>query len=147
MSTETLRYDDAAERSHARLRAISSLVMLPAAVLLLLRGGLLGKLLGVAGLVVGLIWLRRAGRPSMRPAVSRIDVTDDGLLLHTGTTIREIRFLLIDGIEVDEQKLVVRITMRGGETLELPPGYAGLGVTDLAERLRKAAASSTRPDA
>jgi hypothetical protein len=147
MSSESLVYEDAAERSYARLRGVASLAMLPAAVLLLVRGGLLGKLLGVAGLAVGLVWLRRIVRPPERPPIGRIDVTDDALLLHSGTVIRELRYLLIDAIEADEEKLVVRITMCGGESVELPPGYAGLGVTDLAERLRKAAASSHRPDA
>jgi hypothetical protein len=135
---ESLIYDDAAERSYARLRGVSALVMLPAAVLLILRGGLLGKLLGLTGALVGLLWLRRAARAPKRPAVTRIDVTDEALLLHMGTVLREIRFANIERIDADEDNLVVRITMREGEHVDLPPGYEKLGVSALAERLRKA---------
>jgi hypothetical protein len=144
---ESLRYDDAAERSYARLRGVAALAMLPAAVLLLLRGGLLGKLLGVTGALIGLLWLRRASRAPTRPTVTRIDVAEDALVLHMGTVIREIGFAIIEGIEADEEELVVRITMRDGEHIDLPSGYAGLGVVDLAERLRKAAVRGHRTDA
>jgi hypothetical protein len=146
-AVEVLRYDDAAERSFARLRGVASLVMLPAAVLLLIRGGLLGKLLGVAGVLLGVLWLRRASKAPKRPVVGRIDVTDSSFVLHMGTIIRELRFVHVQEIEADEDHLVVRITARDGERIELPPGYAGLGVEALAERLRKAASRADRPDA
>src|SRR5690606_10157515 len=144
---DTLRYDDSAERSYARLRGITSLVMLPAAVLLLLRGGLLGKLLGIAGTALGLLCLRRAASPARRPAVDRIDLTDEALLLHMGTVIRELRYSSIESIDADEDALAVRVSLRGGEHVLLPPGYGGLGVAGLAERLRKATVQTTRPDA
>ncbi|NLY93520.1 MAG: hypothetical protein GXY23_05780 [Myxococcales bacterium] len=131
----TLHFDASAERSHARLRGMAALVMLPAALLLLLRGGLLGKLLGVAGTLVSVMWMRRAAKAPAPPLFARIDLVEDALLLHGTHVAREIRYDAIERVEADEERLVVAIVLRDGERVELPPGYGGLGVEALAHRI------------
>lgn len=136
--SERLYFDESKERSYLRLRALSTLLLIPASFILIVRGGFLGKLLGVAGFFLSLSYLRRLRKPVVKPPIDSLSLEPGRIALHEGGTRTTLRSDDIERIALDEEKLLVRIELRGGGEIELQPGYGGLGAVALLERLDRA---------
>lgn len=136
--SELLHFDEASERSYARLRALSTLLLLPASFYLLIRGGFLGKLLGVAGIAISISYLRRVRRPSLRPPIEALELDRGAIGLIEGDRRTLIKREDVARLRLDEEKLLVRIELKDGGRIELLPGYGGLGAVALLERLDRA---------
>jgi hypothetical protein len=99
-------------------------------------------------LVVAIAWLAMAGRAQKRlraPAEHALLLDRSGLCLRDGTAERRVVWQDIAAISVDEDRLVVRLDVRGGEPLSIEPRYGGLGVYDLEAALRAALAAGGAP--
>lgn len=135
---ERLYFDESSERSYARLRAISTILLIPASVFLLIRGGFLGKLLGVAGFTLSLSYLRRLRRPALKPPIDSLALGAGRIVLYEGEASTTLAREDIEKLSLDEEKLLVRIKLKGGGEIELQPGYGGLGAVALLQRIDRA---------
>lgn len=136
--SDRLYFDESGERSYARLRALSTLLLIPASFVLLIRGGFLGKLLGVAGFALSLSYLRRLRKRALKPPIESLSLSRGRIVLHEAETRTILERGDIKRLSLDEEKLLVRIELQGGGEIELPPGYGGLGAVALLERLDRA---------
>ncbi|MCS6797588.1 MAG: hypothetical protein NZ898_03495 [Myxococcota bacterium] len=90
-----------------------------------------------AGAIVGgVALLARALR--RHASTSWLEVDADGIVLARGERRERVRWAELRAIEVDEERLTVRLWLHGGGCLPLEPCYASLGAYDLARVLERA---------
>jgi hypothetical protein len=128
-------------RDRMRLRLIASLPALMGGLWLLwIAENLLLRILALAGLVFAVIWVGLARR-SVRQLASAgdhyLDIGDRGLTLKAGAQSRTLTWSEVDAIEIDEDRLVVRVRVRGADSLIVEPQYGELGVRELAEAIER----------
>lgn len=133
---------DGSERSVARLRLVAAAVVGVGAVWLALLGPPpAGWLCVVGGLGASIMWLVMAFRARRRTADAdrqRLVLGPDGLALVEGARERTVPWDAVDAVEIDEERLVVRVLVRGEEPVAIEPRYGGLGAYDLREAIRRA---------
>lgn len=138
----TLPLDRGSEGAVAALRLTAAIAVLAGAVWLVLvakdpaawvcSGAAL--LASVAWLVMG---LRARGR--IRAAERhRLSLEPKALHLVEGSHERRVPWADVERIEVDEERLVVRVSIAEGEPLIIEPRFGGLGVHDLEAAVRRA---------
>jgi hypothetical protein len=133
---------DRSEREAAWLRLVAAAVTGAAALwLATLRPPPLVWAFVAGGAIAALAWVARglAGRRrAASPERHALELGPDALSWTEGTHERRIVWGEIVVIDVDEDRLIVRVHRRGGSPLELEPRYGGLGVYDLARELESA---------
>ena len=137
-----LPLDVPSERAVARLRLVAALFTgLGVALLLVLRPPLFAWLCALGGAVAVLAWIvmfARARRKVARAEEHFVALGPEGVTLSGEGARREAPWARVYGIEVDEERLVVRVEIEDQDDLEIEPQYGGLGAYDLAEALERA---------
>ena len=132
----TLPLDVAVVRSEALLRRTGAVVVSAGAAWVLLASpGLRLGALAVAALGIAGMWLRRA-RPQHAAGVA-LRLEPGGLALGPPDA-EPTPWAEILAIDVDEDRLTVRIDRRGAPPLHLEPSWGGLSVYALADAVRAA---------
>ncbi len=126
----------------AALRIAAAIVATCAAIAIVLsRPPPFAWLCVAAALAVSVFWLvngARARRRAADAAGHRIVLSNRALTLLEGSTERSVPWDRVEALEVDEEKLVVRIDVAAEPSVVIEPRYGQLGVYDLAEVLRRA---------
>lgn len=130
------------QRALAVVRAVSGVVALLGSLAMLL-----GKLpiplflVALLGIAMSLVWLRQARklwRSTAKPAVLGVH----GAGLQIGDTF--IPFEQVTAIELDPERLDVKVILSGGDTLRLEPPYRGVDIDTLVHTLQVALGASRR---
>ncbi len=148
----TLPLDRDAERSVALLRLVAAVVVAGAAIwLALLRPAGAVWICILGSLVASLAWLgmAAAARRRLRRAQDhRLVLDPEGLALVDGDRERRAPWEAVEAVEVDEDRLVVVVRVRGEDApIVVEPRYGGLGVLDLDAAIRAARDQAERPAA
>jgi hypothetical protein len=136
----TFEHDRRSDRSVAMLRAVGAVL---AVVCVLWLGVVLrnwvGLLMGLLGILSALVWaaMIAKARRRAREGVS-LRLTPEGLVYDDGGRRTEIGWPDVCSVEVDEERLVVRVERADGEAEQLEPMFHGVGVYDLADAVRSA---------
>lgn len=135
----TLELDARGEGAMARLRLVAAVVVLLASIWLAALGpGLVGWVLVALGLLASLGWMvawARARRRRRAPERWYLRVDREGLRLAQGGEPRVIPWSSVEAVEVDEDRLTVRLRLADAPPAEIPPIWRGVGLHDLAELL------------
>ncbi len=128
-------------RDRTVLRMIATLpALLGGLWLLWIADSLLLRVLAVAGVVFSVIWVGLARR-SVRQVASAgdhyLDIGDRGLTLKAGAQSRSLPWSEVDAVEIDEDRLAVRVRVRGADSLLVEPQYGELGLRELAEAIER----------
>lgn len=138
----TLPLDRSSERADAALRLTAAVVVLGGGVWLALvaQDPKLWVCSGAA-LLASAAWLAmglRARRRIRDAERHRLDLRPEALHLLEGRVERRVRWADVRQIEVDEERVVVRVSLADGEPVILEPRFGGLGVHDLEAAVRRA---------
>ena len=132
------------EGSAARLRAVGAAVVSPAALSLVIAAGDRGWvwLVAVPAWAISAAWLGsylRVRRRAKDPERHYLALGPEHLRRVDGDDVRELPWAAVRGIDVDEDRLEVRVRAEvPGGGLSLEPRYGELGAYDLADRLEGA---------
>jgi hypothetical protein len=129
-------------RDRMRLRLIASLPAFAGGLWLLWIGdSLLLRSLALAGVVFSTIWVvmaRRSVGQLLSAGNHYLDIGADGFTLLSGAQKRFVTWSEIDAVEIDEDRLAVRLRIRGADSLLVEPHYGELGLRELAETIERA---------
>jgi hypothetical protein len=146
-----LELDVGVDRSVAGLRTLGAVAVLPASALLaLVRPDGPGLILASLGALFGVGWIfaaRRSRRRVGEAARHALVLTRDGLTLEQGEGAVDLAWREVTEVDVDEERLQVRVHRRGGDPLRIEPHFRGptaegLGVYALQERVDAAWAAA-----
>ena len=93
---------------------------------------------------VAVMWVGLYVRARRRVATADaqyLETRPDGLTHASGATVREVSWTEVDAVEVDEDRLFLRVDLKDGEPLVIEPIYGGLGVYELFDAVCRARAS------
>jgi hypothetical protein len=137
--SEPRRYenDPRAEREVLRLRAAAGAVALVAGAWLVLLPDWLPRLFGVLGCGFGALWIARWRRGPTPATEAYLELSDAVLLRRTGDVVERVPWADVRDVEVDEDRLVVRVERQGETPMLLEPRY-GLGLYALRDEVRLA---------
>jgi hypothetical protein len=95
--------------------------------------------MGLLGIFFALVWavMIAKARRRAREGVS-LRLTSEGLVYDDGGRRTEIGWPDVRSVEVDEERLVVRIERADGDPEQLEPMFRGVGVYELADAVRVA---------
>jgi hypothetical protein len=127
--------DTEGERTALRLRGIAGLVALAASLWLLLLPHLLPRLLAVVGCAFGVVWLARWRRGVPRSGDGFLELRDDALVRRAEGREDVVPWRAMRDVQVDEDRLVVRVERLDAEPLLIEPRY-GLGLYALCDEVR-----------
>src|SRR5688500_14573786 len=129
MAEQVFRLDVRAERSVGTLRWIAAVVVLGATVWMVLLGPSPLCWLGIAGSWLVVIAWAFAGRAARRRAAAAdrhyLALREGGLALAEGGPEIFVPWERVTGVDVDEEKLVVRVARDALPVLAIEPRYAG----------------------
>ncbi|HBQ14529.1 MAG TPA: hypothetical protein DEF51_26515 [Myxococcales bacterium] len=148
-----LPLDVPGELSVARLRLIGAIVCAIAVVLLALGDPpLLAWVCVLGGAAASLGWTvmyARTRKKTKRADDHFVALAREGVTLagergagESGAGERSVPWTRVETIEVDEERLVVRVAIEDEDDLVIEPQYGGLGAYDLAEALERARRAS-----
>jgi hypothetical protein len=129
------------ERETAALRLGAALLVVLASLWLLALPYPRLRLFSVAGFAFAALWLVRAARSRARTrlhAEHYLELGPDALRLCESDLVQVVPWPDVLSVEVDEDRLTVRVTRSGGPPLELEPRYRGLGVHALGRAVHEA---------
>lgn len=133
---------DHAEAEYASLRLVGAVVTLAGAVALVaLRPDVVGWTCAIAGVAFSAMWIgrwARARRMSDRRDEHFLALSPSHIELAVGDARTRVGWDAVEGIRVNEDRLVIEIARRDGQTLTIDPRYGGLGLYDLEEAVRSA---------
>lgn len=144
MDKDHLPADLRPERMDARLRLVGAGVVLLSAIWLLSGGEQVGtplRLAAIAGIAIAIFWViawRRTRRLSDELRNSALTLDTDGFTLKSLGERQFYPWSDVCEVEVDEEKLQVRVDLHGRPSLWLDARFGGLGLYDLADRFRRA---------
>jgi hypothetical protein len=128
-------------RDRMRLRLLASLpAFLGGAWLVWIADSLLLRILAVAGLVFATVWVglaRRSIEQVARAGRHYLDIGTTGFTIHAGAQESYLAWSDIEAVEIDEDRLVVRLRVRGAAPLAVEPQYGGLGLRELAQTIER----------
>lgn len=127
--------DARAELQALRLRGVAGVVAVVAGAWLLVLPDWLPRLFGLAGCMFGALWIARWKRGAAPPSSTYLELRDDALVRRTGGTVEVVRWADVRDVEVDEDRLVVRVDRGADEPLWIEPRY-GLALYALRDELR-----------
>jgi hypothetical protein len=137
----TLQLDRRNERAVAWLRLIAGIVVLGCAAWIISTSpDWKALLLAILGLLGGAFWVTSfvRARARLRKATQHsLAIEADGLTLTEGDRVTHLSWTEVRTIEVDEDRLAVRIEKESG-ALELEPRYEGVGLYELRGALHDA---------
>ncbi|MBC7172533.1 MAG: hypothetical protein H5U40_08915 [Polyangiaceae bacterium] len=137
ISRRRLRYAASAERSVARFRLGSALIVFPCAIAVLaFSPSLVTKAFAFLGVLVSIAWVISFffARSRLRNAGAfYLDLGPEGLSLAMGGAPIEVSWREVHSVEVDEERLLVVLRLTGGTTLDVPPVWEGVGIYDLCD--------------
>jgi hypothetical protein len=143
-----LTLDARAERAVAGLRLAGAAAALGAAAWMLALGpGLLGGVLVGVSALAGAGWLAAAAlgrRRARAPDAWSLEADEVGLRLREGAEGTTVAWAEVTRVDVDEDRLVVRLYRAAEEPVTIEPRYAGLSVYALAGALEERRAASGR---
>jgi len=146
----TLPLDRQSERAVAALRLTAAIVVGAAAVWLALLDPGVKMWVCIGGaMVASLAWVAMAlGARKRRTDAERhrLVLEPGGLHLVEGTEERRVSWADVERIETDEERLVVRVSVRDGQALTIEPRYGGLGTHELEAAVRRAHAAASQED-
>lgn len=129
-------------RDRMRLRSIASLPALGGGLWLLwIANNLLLRVLAIAGIVFAVIWValtRRHLTQLAHAADHYLDISPAGLTIQSGAQVRSVAWSDIDAVEIDEDRLAVRLRVQHGSAIAIEPQYGALGLRELAEMIERA---------
>lgn len=144
--TQRLALDVREVRDRTRLRVLASLpALLGGAWLAWVGDGWLLRTLAAAGLVFATIWLvlaRRSGAQLAHAEEHYLDIGTDALQVRAGSQARTLAWSDVEAVEIDEDRLVVLLRVRGVRPLAVEPMYGGLTLAELAATLQRARAGA-----
>lgn len=142
-----LAFDQAAERSTGILRLIGAIVVIGSALwIAFTRPSIVGWGCAALGAAGGLAWIglvRRGQRRISAADEHYIALEPETLRVVFGGKEQEARWDEVVGVDVDEDRLVVSVTLAKGEPVLLEPTFGGLGVYDLEAAVRQAWKAAT----
>ena len=125
-----------------RLRSIASLPALGGGLWLLwIADNLLLRVLALAGVVFAVAWMaltRRHLTQLAHAADHYLDIGPAGLTIHAGAQVRSIAWSDIAAVEIDEDRLAVRLRVQVGAAIAIEPQYGSLTLRELAEMIERA---------
>jgi hypothetical protein len=137
-----LALDPESERDQGRLRLVAAIVALCAGLWLAwVQGPWWVRLTGVASVLFSMRFAQKARAARAHQADARshyLEITADQVTLAEGDKRRSVERARVLGVELDEDRLVVVLRLRGGEELPIEPRYGGLGLRELGEAIRRA---------
>ncbi|MFW5920421.1 MAG: hypothetical protein ACOCUS_01175 [Polyangiales bacterium] len=138
--------DVAAERSTGALRVVAALVVLLAAGWVAASDpGLVAGLVAALGALAALGWIAVGARSRRRMRARErwyLEVDRQGLRLARGGAPLEVPWESVESVEVDEERLVLRLRRRGAEPVEIPPVWRGIGLHELGDVLESVRGSA-----
>ena len=129
--------DARAELQALRFKGIAGVVALVAGAWLLVLPDWLPRLFGFAGCAFGALWIRRWARGAAPPSSTYLELRDDALVRRTGDALEVVPWSDVHDVEVDEDRLEVRVERVGSDPLWIEPRY-GLALYALRDELRLA---------
>lgn len=121
------------------LRLVASLPAFAGGVWLLWIGdSLLLRLLALAGVVFSVIWValaRRSVRQLLRAGDHYLDIGTGGFTLTAGAEQRFVAWSDLEAVEIDEDRLLVRLRVTGADSMLVEPQYGELGLRELAKTI------------
>lgn len=129
--------DARAELQALRLRGVAGIVALVAGAWLLALPDWLPRVFGLAGCAFGVLWIVRWKRGAAPPSSTYLELRDDALVRRTGDAVEVVPWSDVRDVEVDEDRLVVRVDRAAAEPLWIEPRY-GLALYALRDELRLA---------
>lgn len=140
--TERLFLDAREVRDRTRLRLIATLPAMAGGVWLCwISDSWFLRAFALAGVTFGALWLlsARRGAAQLQTASEHyLDIGQEALQVCSGPGHRTLPWSEILAVEIDEDRLVTVLRLRGGDTLAIEPQYGQLALEALAERLERA---------
>lgn len=137
-------------RDRMRLRSIASVPALGGGLWLLwIADNLLLRVLALAGVVFAVIWMalsRRHLTQLAHAADHYLDISPTGLTIQSGTQVRSLAWSDIAAVEIDEDRLAIRLRVTHGAAIPIEPQYGALGLRELAEMIERARTDSAAPE-
>jgi hypothetical protein len=101
--------------------------------------------LAAAGLIFATLWVvlaRRSMKQLADAELHYLDIGDLTLQVRTGAQLQTLAWSDVEAVEIDEDRLVVLLRVRGAKPLAIEPMYGGLTLTELGMTLQRARQSS-----
>jgi hypothetical protein len=139
-----------AEMAHARLRMVSAAVSALASICVLLgKVPVVVFLVALLGLILSLAWFaqaRKSARRARDPGATYLALHARGLLWSQPPRAPIwVAWDEVSELEVDEERLDVRVSRKAAPPLHIEPCYPGVEIHELVHRLRNAWLSSSDP--
>lgn len=142
--------DVAAERSTGNLRLVGAALVAACAVWIAAsEPSALGWVAAVLTALAAAGWVAawRHGRRRARRAEDwYLELGDEALLLAEGPERLQVPWTDVHEVQVDEDRLVVRLERRNDKPLEIQPRYEGAGLHELGEAVRLAHRDASGPE-
>lgn len=123
------------ELAGLRLRALAGVVALGAGAWLVALPYALPRFFGVAGVALGALWIARWWRAEPRAGEAYLELGTEDLVRHDAGRHDVIPWREIVDVDVDEDRLVVRIERARADPILIEPRY-GLALYALRDELR-----------
>lgn len=140
--TQRLFLDVREVRDRTRLRLFATLPALAGGVWLCwISDSWLLRAFALAGVTFGALWLlsaRRSAAQLQTASEHYLDIGQEALQVCSGPEHRTLPWSEIEAVEIDGDRLVTVLRLRGGETLAIEPQYGQLALEALAECLERA---------
>jgi hypothetical protein len=139
-----MRYelDTGAERAVSWLRLGAAVVCgLAGAWVLATGGSTVTFVVGLAGVLAAAGWVfawRAGQRRARRGAETWLDIAPDALTLADGKERHHVKWAEVTNVDVDEEKLVLRLGRAGRPDLVVEPRYRGAGLHEIEAAVRQA---------
>jgi len=134
--------DSNAETAVRTVRLIAAVLVAGGAAWIMLGGpGLLGWIIALLGAAAALGWAAAFFLSRRRTARSDqwfLELRGDRMVLAEGPRQHHVRWTDVEAVEVDEERLVVRMEIAHETPLIVEPRYRGVGVYDLCEAIDEA---------
>lgn len=144
-----LAYAVSAEREVAWFRLGSALVVLPSSLAVLACARPIGaKALAVLGLLVSIAWVVAFSRSRARlreAHAKHLDIGPEGLTIALGAAPIQVRWSEVESVEIDEERLVVEVKLVGGDAVDVPPVWEGVGLAELCALIEGTRDGALRP--
>lgn len=126
-------------RDRMLLRMVASLPAFAGGVWLLwIADSLLLRVLALAGVVFSVIWVvmaRRSVRQLLRAGDHYLDIGTGGFTFMAGAEQRFVTWSDLEAVEIDEDRLLVRLRVTGADPILVEPQYGELGLRELAKTI------------
>lgn len=145
----SFEHDVASERGVMWLRGVAALWTLVCVVWLgIVLRTWVGLAFGLVGTVIALLWAAMIARARrrVRGGTVALRLTPEALSYDDGARTIEIAWRDVRGVDVDEERIAVRIERAEGEAELVEPLFRGVGVYELAEAVRAAWRASRDPE-